>query len=67
MNPHELEEAFQEYWDRDGIRFLVEGNRVPTPFDRSRHAFFAAYNMASKDFQLPDDCYITAIEVEEVE
>ena len=67
MNNDELEEVFQEYWDREGIRFLIDGNRVPTPFDRSRHAFFAGYLMAGKDFQLPPDAYIAHIEVEEVE
>ena len=66
-NADEIEALFTEYWQTEGIRFLAEGNRVPTPYDRSRHAFFEAWKLASLTLDFPTDCHIAAIELEERE
>lgn len=32
---------FDEYWDREGIRLVMEGGRAPDTIERCRHAFEA--------------------------
>jgi len=38
----------QEYWDTEGIRYLAEGNQVPSVEDRVKAAFDAGVNSLPK-------------------
>ena len=67
MKNEEIEKLWQEYWQTEGIRFLAEGNRVPTPEERSKHAFYTAITLITLDLLIPTGGYIAAIEFTEQE
>ena len=40
----------QEYWDTEGIRYLAEGNQVPSVEDRVKAAFDAGVRSVNRSY-----------------
>ena len=53
----------QECWETEGIRYLVGGNRVPTPEERFLHAYQCGAMEAEFRSLIPDGASLAAVEI----